>query len=323
MTGYDLIGDIHGHAQPLRLLLQMLGYRDQGGCYRHPTRQAIFLGDFIDRGPGQREVLAVVRPMVEAGAALAVMGNHEFNALAYHTPDPAQPGEYLRPHNARNTRQHQAFLDAYAQDPQALEETLAWFYTLPLWLELDGLRVVHAAWWPEAMALLREQLTPAHQLTESLLVQASRKGTGAHAALETLLKGVEAPLPAGVSFRDKDGHLRQEARLKWWCDARRATWRSIAFVPDAVAAQLPETPLPAAIRTGYAATEPPVFVGHYWLSGEPAPLAENVACLDYSIARPGGKLVAYRWDGEDVLQREKWIAVGRSAASHRRPRCAP
>jgi hypothetical protein len=85
---YDLIGDIHGHADELVQLLEALGYRKHGRTYVHPERKVIFLGDFIDRGPKIREVLEIVRPMVEQGNALAVMGNHELNALAYHTEDP-------------------------------------------------------------------------------------------------------------------------------------------------------------------------------------------------------------------------------------------
>ena len=42
----------------------------------------IFLGDFIDRGPHQREVIEIDRQMIEAGTAQSVMGNHEFNAIA-------------------------------------------------------------------------------------------------------------------------------------------------------------------------------------------------------------------------------------------------
>jgi hypothetical protein len=48
---YDLIGDIHGHAKTLEALLGKLGYAHDGQCYRHPNRQVIFLGDFVDRGP--------------------------------------------------------------------------------------------------------------------------------------------------------------------------------------------------------------------------------------------------------------------------------
>jgi hypothetical protein len=53
----------------------------------------------------------------------------------------------------------------------------------------------------------------------------------------------------------------------------------------------------------------PVFVGHYWLSApRPALLAENVACLDYSVAK-GGLLCAYRWDGEQKLANEHFVWV--------------
>ncbi len=83
---YDLIGDIHGCANELKALLAKLGYSARDGVWRHPTRQVIFLGDFIDRGPEQVEVMKIVRAMVDAEQALAVMGNHEFNAVAWATP---------------------------------------------------------------------------------------------------------------------------------------------------------------------------------------------------------------------------------------------
>ena len=68
---YDLIGDIHGHADELVELLEALGYQKAQGVYRHPERKVIFLGDFIDRGPKIRQVLEIVRPMIEEGKALA------------------------------------------------------------------------------------------------------------------------------------------------------------------------------------------------------------------------------------------------------------
>ena len=52
----------------------------------------IFLRDFIDRGPQIRQVLEIVCPLIEEGHAQTVMGNHELNALAYHTEDPDSPG---------------------------------------------------------------------------------------------------------------------------------------------------------------------------------------------------------------------------------------
>jgi hypothetical protein len=72
---YDLIGDIHGHADELRALLDYLGYRpDAAGIMRHEGgRQVIFLGDYVDRGPKIRETLQLVRSMVDGGAALALL----------------------------------------------------------------------------------------------------------------------------------------------------------------------------------------------------------------------------------------------------------
>src|SRR5271163_3061752 len=108
---YDLIGDIHGYADELVQLLETLGYQKDQGVYRHPERKVIFLGDFIDRGPKIREVLEIVRPMIEEGKAIAVMGNHELNALAFQAPDPSKPSDFLRPRNEKNLRQHRQTLD--------------------------------------------------------------------------------------------------------------------------------------------------------------------------------------------------------------------
>ena len=55
-----------------------------------------------------------------------------------------------------------------------------------------------------------------------------------------------------------------------------------------------------------------MFVGHYWLDTEPEVLASNVACLDYSVAaESGGKLVAYRWDGEQSLDNDRFVFATR------------
>ena len=48
--GYDIFGDIHGHADELITLLDKLGYKwDKHRTYYHPEYTAIFAGDFIDR----------------------------------------------------------------------------------------------------------------------------------------------------------------------------------------------------------------------------------------------------------------------------------
>jgi hypothetical protein len=306
---YDIIGDIHGCAYSLQALLERLGYSVRDGVYRHPARRVIFLGDFIDRGPLQREALGIVRRMVDAGAALSVMGNHEFNAIAYHTPDKAT-GDFLRPHTEKNTYQHREFLKAYGHTPADYAAVIDWFGTLPLWLDLGGLRVVHACWDARLIAGITEFQGGSHLLGKDLLAQASRRGLWQFEALETLLKGKEIRLPDGASFRDKDGTLRHNIRVRWW-DQGATNFREAFFGPESARTHIPEDEIAGDHLVEYSHEAPPVFLGHYWMEGEPAPLARNIACLDYSVAKPGGRLTAYRWDGEQVLERERFVWVER------------
>lgn len=69
---------------------------------------------------------------------------------------------------------------------------------------------------------------------------------------------------------------------------------------------VPKVPVDtAALKLRYAASEPPTFSGHPRL-----PLA-TVACVDYSVGKPGGMLTAFRWDGERVLDAGKVETVAR------------
>ncbi len=296
---HDLIGDIHGHADALQQLLKTLGYARQHGVYRHPDRQAIFLGDFIDRGPKIHETLKIVRPMVESGAALAVMGNHELNALAFHTPHRERPGEHLRPHNEKNSNQH---AETMRQVPAAeLTSYLDWFRTLPLWLDLDGLRVVHACWDDSRMAKI------AGPVTDEFLHSACLPGGSLFGPVETILKGKEARLPPGTVFRDKDGHERLTTRVKWYEPPTGHTYRTYAMASELIDS---DEPIPGEVvlaAVPYPETAKPVFVGHYWMRAEqPELLRHNIACLDWSVAK-GGFLCAYRWDGEQKLDAMKFV----------------
>jgi hypothetical protein len=307
--GYDIIGDIHGCSLTLRALLEKLGYSRCDAVYRHPTRQVIFLGDFIDRGPQQRAVLEMVRPMIAAGTALAVMGNHEFNAIAWATRDNSRDG-FLRAHSEKNRRQHEAFLQAYAGSAADYADATDWFRTLPLWLDLGELRIIHACWDRQAIRRIQEFQQGSSLPGDALLEAASRAGSWQFAAVETLLKGREIPLQPGISFRDKDGTLRQHIRVRWW-DRNATTYRDVFMGPEGARTHIPDDDLAVDHLVDYAHDAPPVFLGHYWMEGTPAPLAENIACLDYSVAKPGGKLVAYRWNGERRLLQQAFVSVER------------
>ena len=315
---YDIIGDIHGHADALKALLKEMGYRETKGSWRHLERKAIFVGDFVDRGPQQYDTFDLVRRMVDSGNAAAVMGNHEFNAIAWFLPDQKVPGEFLRRHHSAkygnaNFKQHERFLSEVADSPRH-QETVEWFLTLPLYLELDDIRVVHACWHKDYMNFLSPHLTAERRLTKDLMIAATcepedeaDKDTTeptVFKAVETLLKGIEIPLPSSNGFLDKDGHSRSRVRTRWW-DRDAVSYRDAAMLPESERSHFPVDPIPEHVRLGHDGGKP-VFVGHYWLKGKPSLLATKVACLDYSVAK-GGQLVAYRYEGETDLVSERFF----------------
>lgn len=93
-------------------------------------------------------------------------------------------------------------------------------------------------------------------------------------------------------------------RIKWYENGAGRTFAEHHLDSDLVPDIAIDASDVAAVEP-YPSDAPPVFVGHYWLTGMPAPLAKNVACTNYNVAK-GGKLVAYRWDGESVLSTEKY-----------------
>ena len=193
---------------------------------------------------------------------------------------------------------------------------MTWFLTLPLYLDLPDLRVVHACWHPKSIDFLKPLLTPEHRIPVALMAEATREpekeadkdtpDLTVFKAVEAVLKGVEVPLPTPHSFRDKDGHERDRVRVRWW-DNDATDFRRAAMLPPQDREAFPEDPVPAHTLIGHDGGKP-VFVGHYWLTGAPTVLSGKVACLDYSVAK-GGKLVAYRWDGEPTLDESKlhWV----------------
>ncbi len=300
---YDIIGDIHGHCSKLEELLTKLDYAKINDVWKHADRKVIFVGDYIDRGPEIRETLMLVRSMVEAGTAIAVMGNHEYNAVAY--AKQGEDGNYYRSHNAVHNKQHEATLEQFTNYPDEWKSYLEWFYTLPLFLDLGNLRVVHACWDADHINWL--QVNNCYTLNDLLLRSSHQKGTVAYKVINDTLKGKEFNIPEKYAWHDKDGHPRTSNRIKWWVNPGSNNFDDFLFdCPPALSAQK----IPADVSFNiYPADAPPVFFGHYWLEDKyPVIQAANVICVDFSVAKEGA-LVAYRWSGEEVVDNRHFVSV--------------
>ncbi|WP_100657001.1 metallophosphoesterase [Alteromonas flava] len=300
---FDIIGDIHGHADKLVQLLRKLGYSKSGEVWSHPERTLISVGDLVDRGPQQREVTDILKPMALSGNAIVLMGNHEFNAVSWALED--NEGNYLRPHTEKNYHQHRQFLEQADPESAWYNETIDWFKTLPLMFEHEAFCCIHAAWDKKNIGYLKTNLSNELTLHPHQWQQANDTSHELYEAIEYCLKGPEIPLPDGHTFKDTAHVTRNKMRLAWWQVDENATYQSTAVsVPEPHL--LPEIPLPTSVLE-CSPPEKPVFFGHYWMRGTPKLLSPSVACLDWSVVKADGHMVGYRFDGEATLEPSKLV----------------
>lgn len=299
--GFDIIGDVHGYASKLKELLIKMGYENKSNTFVHPLgRKVIFIGDYIDRGLEEEAVLDIVRGMVDSENAFAIMGNHEYNAICYATKI---NGTYLRKHTDKNFKQHEEFLNEYPLHSEKHDDIINWFKSLPLFLEIDNVRYVHASWVNKDINHLRTILSEQNTIKEDTYQNLNDENHPDYLSIETVLKGVEREIPNGFVWKDKDGNERTATRINWFNPVNNPTYKNSALsIPDYV--DLPD--ISVVDYEGSYNEEQLVFFGHYWMNGKPERQNEKCACVDYSVAK-GGHLVAYRYDGEKEILNHKFI----------------
>ncbi len=132
---FDIIGDVHGCATELAELLLKLGYTIDGDRITAPPgRKALFLGDLVDRGPGNMQVLRWVMDMVERQQALSLLGNHEAKLLRAMQGRASFVGAAVQ----------QTLNELWAEPPAFMQAVQRFIESLPHHLVLDQERLVIA-----------------------------------------------------------------------------------------------------------------------------------------------------------------------------------
>lgn len=327
ISSIDFIGDIHGHYECLKALLKKLGYVETAGTFRYPNneRMVVFLGDYVDRGPNVRNTLNLVRSMRDAGSAIALMGNHEFNMLSFWQKNGAGGGHflkhmkdgYLRGHSFNKVAVHSRTIADFVGRKDEFNDYLNFAKTLPFYLEEETFRAQHASFDSKAVELLKaadiQKFSDGN--FDELIARANDEDYEFDDSLfwpiDMLLKGPEMELPDHQFFFDGEGVKRYRTRLRWWVNPATATFQELSFQPGV------QMPADGGVdekirkRSYYGENERPVFFGHYWLTGEPRLIRDNVCCLDFSVAGHlgNGHLAAYRFDGEQKLSDDKFVWV--------------
>jgi len=300
---YDIIGDVHGYSGLLKDLLVKMDYKKDGDFFYHPERKAVFVGDFINRGPDTLGTIKIIRTMVERGSAYAVLGNHEINALYYSLRD--KKGHHLTKKWSRLHLDLNSVLSEFVNNPSIWENHIKWLRTLPLFLDLGPIRIVHACWKDENIRLLKKEID-GDKLKKSFLKKISKNNSQASSAFWETCKGVDFRLPKDILIYDKNGTPHRSFRSKWWTNPEGKTFRDLSFESRF---KLPSYTIPKEVVSHcepYAKDNPIVFFGHYCLKGSPNIISDNLCCLDSCVYRKGN-LTAYRWSGEKKLKEKNLV----------------
>ena len=300
---YDIIGDVHGHADELRSLLKNMGYKIKDDCYYHPNRKAVFVGDFINRGPKIRETIILIRKMVEKGSGYAILGNHEMYAVLYYLRD--IEGKYYKKRIPKYQLLINQTIEEFLPFKEEFKGHLKWLRTLPMFLDFGAIRVIHACWDDNNIKLLRENITET-RLTKTVLREIALNGTKFSKSFWESCKGIDFQLPRDLLIFDEEGRPHRSFRMKWWDVPAGKTFKDVSIESRF---ELPAYTIPKEIipqHKPYPSDAPIVFFGHYCLKECCSIFSHNLCCVDSCVTR-SGKLMAYRWRGEEKLTKDNFV----------------
>jgi len=254
---YDIIGDVHGYASLLKKLLLQIGYSKTENGYWHPSRKAIFVGDFVNRGPEIRKTVRIVRKMVESGNALAIIGNHEINAITYYLKD--KDGLPLIKSPGKNFLALYKTINQFSEFAEEWKSHRKWMSELPLYLDLGEIRIVHACWSESAIELIK--------IGES-------EGKSRNNIFRKVYKKPKSPISKSVLILTKG----------MWEEPVEKTFEEMSFDSKFV---LPQYEIPKQIaprNIPYPENAPIVFFGHYCRHEGPHIVKPNLCCVDSCVA---------------------------------------
>jgi hypothetical protein len=327
----DIVGDIHGEIDALRDLLEVLGYRADG---IHPQgRRLVFIGDLTDRGPDSPAVLERVMAWVSQGRAQCVLGNHELNLLR--EVEKEGNGWYF---DVNHDERNHLFPHSKSLESSRRPAIRRFLSGLPLALERDDLRLVHAAWHAPSIHAIRTATQPildiyqqhrafTDQLAEDMglktlakaeytAVGAALRDPTASIAIQPSMAAFDAltqdsnPISLITSGLERMGISPFFASGKWRMVNRVEWWKGYTDDLPVIMGHYWRWPTPAA-RDTYSRGEPDLFADYapnQWFGAK-----NNVFCVDFSVGarykeREGGtappfecRLGAVRWPEKEVV----------------------
>jgi len=161
--------------------------------------------------------------------------------------------------------------------PAEFEPFIPWLRTLPLFMELDTFRIVHAVWHFSSIELLDGKSVEEDSFIQETIVKKSPYKK----AVSRILSGIKINIPEDLKLKDRFGIERPKGRLKWWLDLRGKPYAD-CFLSPMKPDILNRGPVIDELSDlePYNEKDKPVFTGHYCLPPCEPKITGNVACLD-------------------------------------------
>ena len=294
-----LIGDVHGEYDALEALLRRIDCHPEDGA---PSRIVVFLGDLVDRGPDSPAVVRRVAEMMSKGHAYCVLGNHEMNIVrGHHKPgnqwffgDAWRIDEMTTDSFGLDGVQH-PFPSHWVESDAERDAIRVFFAGLPLSLERDDVRLVHACW-HEMLSTAPAQWVPLADET-SAQIKTRLRAQGLLSKERTNRYDRAHGKPSDPEFRrlvQVESAMQNENAVKVAVSGTEEAFSAPRWVGGKwrVLGRSPWWEAPSEDTR-------PVVIGHYWRQRTPGsggpwgsipPFAwaggsRPVFCLDYSVGR--------------------------------------
>ncbi len=286
-------------------------------------RHRVYVGDLIDRGPDSPGVVRLVSQEVDGGRASVILGNHELNLLR----------ELPKADNGWFRGEVQYFGDEPMPQAFATETEQAFIMdfisAMPLALEREELRVVHASWGPvDEVRDSSQDLGRVFAHFERSIVAGLKRDQLWDAVFRKRWRALKDPStkpPLDRAMQEQEYRIQNGNPVKWMTSGPEGKRDDLEWI-NGRWRQLERLAWWRAYREDVA-----VVVGHYWRvlpkgsaleivdsgkfagstpQGALGPM-KNVYCIDYSVGRRfldrlrgrpyTGRLAALLWPEKELV----------------------
>ena len=264
-TSLYFIGDVYGRLDKLNDLLTEIDFDIEDPESSIQFVKLVFCGNLIAANEAENiehiALLSFVKELIDKGHAFCLLGSNEFEAIGWSKHHPITDTPYLPNGSAETNKLTPLFLKEFAQGDEQLFQWIDWFMALPIYLDFDHIRAIHACWDESVISQLNPYLCLLTQESTSTVNTDSEKGS------------------------------KNALSQQFWPAAFDETHPLSAMMTSC----LNYTVLELIEHHPHHQLSTPVVIGHYPQDSFPDIQNEHLVCVNYNAAVGDYPLVSFAW----------------------------